>query len=64
VNLPGIYSDYQTPTITISGGVTSYTGNSGGTAVSISGTVGTGSAATSTENRPKYLSCLYIIKVK
>jgi len=44
--------------------IPAYSGSSGGTAVNISGTIGTGSAASSTENRPKYLSCLYIIKVK
>jgi len=32
--------------------------------ITVTGTIGSGSAATSTENRPKYLSCLYIIKVK
>jgi len=52
VNVPGIYSDYQTPSISVSG------------SVSISGSVGTGSAASSTENRPKYLTCLYIMKIK
>jgi len=31
---------------------------------SVSGTIGTGSAASSTENRPKYLGCFYIMKVK
>ena len=46
VDIPGMYSDYQTPAITVTG------------------TVGTGSAASLTENRPQYLSCLYIIKVK
>lgn len=46
LDIPAMYSDYQTPEITISGAV------------------GTGSSAATTENRPKYLSCLYIIKVK
>jgi len=30
----------------------------------VTGTVGTGSAASSTENRPKYISCFYILKVR
>jgi hypothetical protein len=37
---------------------------SGASASSISGTVGAGSVATSTNARPKYLSVFYIIKVK
>lgn len=46
LDIPGIYSDYQTPAITIVG------------------SVGTGNAAISTDNRPKYLTCLYIIKIR
>jgi len=46
VDIPGIYSDYQTPSITVTG------------------TVGAGSAASATDNRPKYLTCLYIMKIK
>lgn len=44
--------------------VPSYTGTSGGSSSnSISGTVGTGNVASSTENRPKYLSTFYIVRV-
>jgi len=54
------YAGAHTHSVTIP----AHAGDSGGATVNISGTVGTGSAPTSTENRPKYLSCLYIIKVK
>lgn len=42
-----------------------FSGTSGAASTStVSGSVGTGSEATSTENRPKYLSVFYIMRVK
>ena len=40
----------------------SWSGTSSGSAVS--GTVGSGSGATSTENRPKYISAVYLMRIK
>lgn len=45
--------------------VPNFTGTSGAASTStVAGSVGTGSAATSTENRPKYLGVFYIMRVK
>jgi len=44
--------------------VAAYTGTSGSaSSSSISGTIGSGSAPSSTENRPKYLSAFFIVRV-
>lgn len=45
--------------------VPSFSGSSGSASTStVGGSVGSGSAAASTENRPKYLGCMYIMKIK